>query len=107
LQVISFKEFIEKELRSVYNVLDPQLWLEKLNEVTYVIVFEDGVYDFRELQFREGKPEDFVTMSCGHSIHTRPDSSIHAKISKFIEDVIPDTENREYPLEHARLLESR
>jgi hypothetical protein len=75
LQTISFKVSIEKELRSIFDVLDPQLWFEKLDEVTYVIAFEDGVYDFREKRFRDGKPEDFVNMSCGHYIHTRSRSS--------------------------------
>jgi P4 family phage/plasmid primase-like protien len=98
LKTIAFKESIEKELRCLYSVLYPQQWLEKLDEVTYVIGFEDGVYDFREKRFREGLPEDFVTMSCGHSIHTQPDASIQAKITKFFEDVLPDEENREYLL---------
>jgi hypothetical protein len=93
LQTISFKDTIEKELRSVYDVVDPQLLLDKLDEVTYVIGFEDVVYDFREKRFRKGLPEDFVTMSSGHSIHTRPDSSIQDKIAKIFEEVIPDDES--------------
>jgi P4 family phage/plasmid primase-like protien len=98
LKSIAFKECVEKELRSIYSVRHPQQWLEKLDEITHVIGFEDGVYDFQEKRFREGLPEDFVTMSCGHSIHTQPDTSIQAKIIKFFEDVLPDEEKREYLL---------
>jgi hypothetical protein len=52
LETISFKESFEKELRTIYDVSGPQLWLEKLDEVTYMRIGSwDGVYDFRKKRF--------------------------------------------------------
>jgi phage/plasmid-associated DNA primase len=37
-----------------------------LDDNNFILGFEDKVYDFHLKQFREGTPEDIVTMSTGH-----------------------------------------
>ena len=39
--------------------------MEKLNDKKNLIGFENGIYNLETSEFREGLPEDFVSLSCG------------------------------------------
>eukprot|EP00873_Tetraselmis_striata_P009643 jgi/Tetstr1/429907/TSEL_019772.t1 len=63
---LPFKNDLVKQLRVLYKVADPGKWLSSLDSNNNLLGFEDCVYDFNESCFREGRPEDMVSMSTGH-----------------------------------------
>ena len=66
LSNIGFKKSLVEELQILYDIPLPQKWLEKLHLDNFILGFEDKVYDFHLNTFREGTPEDMVTMSTGN-----------------------------------------
>lgn len=54
-------------IQTLFEISDPDSWMDKMDSGGDVIGLEDCVYDFREKRFREGRPDDMVSMSVGHS----------------------------------------
>lgn len=71
---------------------------EKLNSVnTKIIGFKNGVYDLENNIFRNGKPEELVTVTTGYNY--RKVDPIHIdNVKKLLSDCIPDNEELEYVL---------
>jgi P4 family phage/plasmid primase-like protien len=64
-----------------------------------LIGFENGVYDLRNMQFRDGIPEDYITMTTGYNyIKYKKEDKIIRDIEKFFEKLQPEEEVREYLL---------
>lgn len=82
---IPFKKNLVEQLAVSYQVLNPSKWLAKFDSDEYILGFEDCVYDFREKCFRDGRPEDMVSMSVGH---TRADMEFHMDGSDESEEII-------------------
>ena len=57
-----FKENILKECRDLFYV---EKFEEKLDSRCHLIGFENGVYDLEVDEFREGRPEDYISFSTG------------------------------------------
>lgn len=78
---------------------------EKLDSNRNLVGFENGVYDLDALEFRDGRPEDFVSMSTGvNYIPYDPVNTICIKeVMAFLRQVITIERVREYVL---RLLAS-
>ena len=70
---------------------------EKLDTNTHLIGFENGVYDLDALEFREGRPEDYITMTTGINYNPYDDNHpfIH-EIKAFFSQVIRVDAVREY-----------
>lgn len=62
LRQTSFKDNIIKECRELFYV--PK-FEEKLDSRPHLIGFENGVYDLEMGEFREGRPEDFISYTTG------------------------------------------
>jgi hypothetical protein len=72
-----FKDGVIKELKALYSdAIDVEEWLNNLNTKKNLLGFEDCVYDFGDAMthvpgfvpgFREGRPEDMITMNVGHT----------------------------------------
>ena len=77
---ISFKTKLIEQLQSLYKC-NAKTWLSQLNANDYLIGLEDCVFDFKHGCFREGLPEDMVTMSTGH---TREDVEMGADLEDLI-----------------------
>jgi phage/plasmid-associated DNA primase len=60
--------------------------------------FENGVFDLYAGEFREGRPEDLVSLSTGVSFESEPGISLEEEIMDFFSKVFPDEELREYAL---------
>ena len=58
----SYKDKIMKECREFFY---DKAFMEKLNDKKNLIGFENGIYNLETSEFREGLPEDFVSLSCG------------------------------------------
>jgi P4 family phage/plasmid primase-like protien len=96
LREMSFKKNIIAELAILYY--DPK-FMEKLDENRYLMGFTNGVYDLKNGYFRNGRPEDFISMStnCDYIQYSKSNKAI-LNVYNFFEQIQPETEMREYLL---------
>lgn len=74
-------------------------FMEDLDENYDLIGFNNGVFDLKKGLFRDGQPEDFITMST--RLDYQPldrDSQEFKDCMKLMEDIHPDKKTREYVL---------
>lgn len=70
---------------------------DQLDENYDLIGFLNGVFDLKKGVFREGQPEDFITMTTGLEYQDIDTESEEFKIViNLFEDIHPDKETREY-----------
>ena len=79
--------------------------MEKLDANADLLGFEDGVYDLRSHQFRDGRPDDFVSFSTKLYYYPEdgeePYSENHPKVKEvreFMSQILPNPEVRDYVL---------
>lgn len=63
IEDISFKEKLVRECADYFY---DESFLEKLDYKTHLIGFENGVYDLGMGLFRDGEPDDYVTLTTGY-----------------------------------------
>lgn len=93
---VNFKEKIIKECQVLfYN----ESFLNKLDANPDLIGFENGVYDLRTGEFRDGHPEDYISLSTGNDYQTfdETDENI-VGIYEFLSQIFPNEELRDYVL---------
>lgn len=110
LNSTSFKENIMKESIDVfYNQKESKKFMESLDANVYLIGFENGIFDLREVgkkngsPFRDGVPEDMVTMSTGidYIPYEEIEGTLEEKeINDFLDQVFVNTEIKEYVMTH-------
>ena len=114
LNSTSFKENIMTESKDVfYKAKEGRLFLDNLDSNIYLIGFENGIYDLRDVgkkdgqvivnPFRNGVPEDMVTLSTG--INYIPYDEIEGtdeerEIYEFLDQIFVKREIREYVMTH-------
>ena len=96
LRTTRFKENVMKECRELF--LDEE-FANKVDENKNLIAFANGVFDTLTFEFRDGKPEDYISFCTNLEFH--PDRSHETyscwqELNKFIHDVLPDEDVREY-----------
>lgn len=65
-------------------------FLEKLDADPHLLGFENGIYDFRQKQFRPGKPEDFVSLSTGiRYIEYSKNHKMYRNVKRFFRQIMP------------------
>lgn len=70
---------------------------EELDEDYDLIGFNNGVFDLRKGVFREGHPEDYITMTTGLDYQTLDkESDEYIACMKLFDDIHPDKDTREY-----------
>jgi P4 family phage/plasmid primase-like protien len=75
----------------------------KVDENKNLIAFANGVFDTLTFEFRDGKPEDYISFCTNLEYHPdRPHDSYPcwAELNKFLNDVLPDPDVREYFLSY-------
>jgi phage/plasmid-associated DNA primase len=85
-----FKENVMKECRELF--LDEE-FANKVDENKNLIAFSNGVFDTLTFEFRDGKPEDYISFCTNLEFHPdRPHDSYPCwqELNKFIQDVLPD-----------------
>jgi P4 family phage/plasmid primase-like protien len=100
LKRTGFKESVMKECRELF--LDEQLAL-KLDENKNLIAFENGVFDTQTLEFRDGKPEDYISFSTKITYDPERHYSTYAcwaELDKFLRSILPNENVRRYFLRH-------
>jgi P4 family phage/plasmid primase-like protien len=90
----TFKENIMKECRELFFV---EKFEEKLDSKVNLIGFENGVYDLETLEFREGRPEDYVSFTTGiNYISYDPEDKLAKDVNDFISKVLTKQHIKEY-----------
>ncbi len=91
-----FKDNIVKECRELFYI---DKFEEKLDSRTHLIGFENGVYDLETMEFREGRPEDYVSMSAKIDyVPYDPEHPAHEGIHKFVSTIFPKEHIKDYVL---------
>lgn len=96
LKRTSFKNCVMDECKRLFF---DSTFEEKLDENRDLIGFENGVYDLKHNIFREGTPDDYLTMSVGYDYKkfSMGDPSV-TKIEEFFASVMVEMDMREYIL---------
>jgi len=96
LKTTSFKNDVMKESKELFH--DTEL-VKKLDENPYLVGFENGIYDLKNMEFRDGRPDDYLSISTGNDfIEYDEDNEYLEDINKFISTVFPNDDIREYVL---------
>ena len=68
----------------------------KLDKADHLIGFENGVNDLDAGCFRDGRPDDYVSMSTGYDYAMEDDVEVQADIARFIDSIMPTSAMAEY-----------
>lgn len=91
-----FKNSVMKEC--AHLAYDPD-FLKNLDENIYLLGFDNGVYDFETMQFRDGCPDDNISMTVGYNyIDLNTQDENYHEIMDFIKKIQPNKEIRNYLL---------
>ena len=71
-------------------------FLNRLDERHNLIGFNNGVFDLDLMQFRPGRPDDYVSYSTGYDYTGVVDETVRAEILKFKRDIMSSEEMAEY-----------
>ena len=100
LKTTKFKDNVMKECRELF--FDEE-FTKKVDSNKDIIAFNNGVLDLTTFDFRDGKPEDYLSFTTGIDYDPAQHYYEHeawSKVEAFIAQVLPDREVREYFLRH-------
>eukprot|EP00873_Tetraselmis_striata_P000214 jgi/Tetstr1/420478/TSEL_011591.t1 len=95
LNTTSHQSNIITQLTSMYEEAGRgREWYQSLDSNKHLIGFEDGVYDLATKSFRDGRPDDLISMSCGHRIADvrTEDQAVRSEILGVLRDMMPSEE---------------
>jgi len=96
LKTTSFKENVMKECTDLFYI---EKFVERLDSNPNLIGFENGVYDLDSAEFREGRPEDYVSFSTHiNFLPFNPSHPIVQQIKEYFSQVLPQPAVRQYVL---------
>jgi hypothetical protein len=96
LKTHSFLHKIMKECQIIFY--DPQ-FESLLDSNRNLIGFENGIYDLQNAEFRDGRPEDYISLSTENDyIEFKEDDELILAIYSFLSQVFYDPEVRDYVL---------
>ena len=100
LKTTKFKDNIMKECRVIFFDKD---FAQKLDENKHLIAFNNGVFETLTQTFREGRAEDCISFCT--NIDYAMDSQYYefpcwGELSKFLRDILPNPNVRDYFLKH-------
>ena len=98
LETTAFKKNILEELANIYYNIDPDFY-NKLDSNPMLIGFNNGIYDLSKFEFREGKYDDYLTLTTGYDYieYTNDDPKIN-EIMTFLSQIITDNDIKQYLL---------
>jgi len=100
LKTTSFKSNVMKECRELFFDED---FIKKVDANKDLIAFNNGVLDTTTMTFRDGKPDDYLSFSTGLDYDQEKqyyEYDSWPQVEKFIRQVLPDEEVREYFIKH-------
>lgn len=94
LQDITFKDKVMKECVTLFYDKD---FVEKLDSKPNLVCFENGVYDLFNFEFRDGRPEDYCSLSTNNDFieYDMDDEDIQG-VKTFMEQIFPIKDVRNY-----------
>lgn len=91
-----YKENIMKECSEMFY---SEKFEEKLDSSPHLLCFDNGIYDMNHNEFREGRPEDYMSFGTGCSYIPYDETHVAIKqINRFFEQVQPKDCKRMYLL---------
>ena len=94
LKTAGFKDSVMKECKSLFT---DEHFEEMLDSHTHLLGFENGVYDLRLHEFREGLPDDYTSFTTGrHYINYDPTSQEAQEIEGYLSQVFTNENVRKY-----------
>lgn len=94
LKCATFKNNVMKECEEVFYNGD---FLKKLDKNPYLICFENGVYDLSKSVFRDGRPDDFLSMSTKYDYKDFKEDDIEiSEVHDFVSKIFPDKHLRDF-----------
>ena len=91
-----FKENIMKECSELFYV---EKFEDKLDANTHIIGFQNGVYDLERQEFRDGRPDDFITFCTGTNwIEYNEHAPVMYDIHEYLTQVLTVNAVKEYVL---------
>lgn len=89
-----FKKTLLDECKSLFY---DSKFEEKLDSNIHLIGFDNGVYDLEQSVFREGRPDDYISLSTKNDyMKWYEKNPYNAQIFKFFEQVLPNEAVRKY-----------
>ena len=96
LKTSNFKDNVTKECKELLQDKD---FVNKLDTNEYLIGFDNGVYDLQRMEFRDGRPEDYLTFSTGTTYTANYDEDPCIEdIENFMDQLISNEDVKEYSL---------
>lgn len=97
LKKSSYKDGVMKECKCLFT---DEKFEELLDSKPHLIGFENGVYDLRMHEFREGLPDDYISFSTGRRYKEFDPTSEEAKeLNKFFRSLFTNEGVRNYVLD--------
>lgn len=100
LKTSPFKTNVMKEAMEVFY---DEYFIKKLDSNPYLIGFQNGMYNLKTHEFRDGEPNDYISLKM--SIRYRTDFTMDCQevieVQKYFEKIFPDQDVREYFLNTA------
>ena len=83
----------------ICHMLKDDTFYESLDTIPHLIGFENGVYDLNDDRFREGCPEDLISLSTGYDFALEEDEAVDYDIkNRLISAIFEDAETCIYTL---------
>lgn len=84
-------------MKEAYELFYIEGFEEKLDINNQLIGFENGIYDLERMEFRDGRPEDALTLSCGIDYYPYDPNDRHVKtVEKIVAQIHRDAHIRNY-----------
>ena len=94
------KDKIMREAKELFYV---KKFMNKLDTNPFLLCCKNGVFDFKQNEFRDGNPQDYLSKCTNidyRELDTIKDAKIIAEINNFFEELFPIKELREYMWDH-------
>lgn len=96
LRKSSFKENVMKECSELFY---SDKFEEKLDSNTHLIGFLNGVYDLEKHEFRDGRPDDFISFCTWTNYHPYdPNNKVSQDVEEYLAQVLTNKSVRDYVL---------
>ena len=90
-------KFRENVVRACANKFYDGKFQTKLDSNVYLIGFKNGIYDLKDMCFRDGLPSDYVSKTVGYDwVDYKSNDHVFDKINKFFSQVQIEEDMREY-----------
>lgn len=96
LKTTNFIDNVMKECRGLFYNKE---FISKLDENHFLFSFKNGIFDLKTGEFRDGRPDDFISLCCGVN-YTKFSENLPyiEEIRNFLAKVQPNENERKYKL---------